>query len=234
MSYETDFDRVGAMFKQSGGLPPHPLRVEINKRQSMANSYSRPAPRGRSKIQIPNINIGLLINLAIPVAIGLVGYNLYKKFFGGDAQTSMINDKNDKGSAALGSTYVSSSQATADTLTNTAASLATKGLTVSAMHKSIANTFQTWLNSLWVDHDRIVATILKEDIQTFRLVSVAYGTRSLPTYAASPAHIATVGIWSQISSLWDDNQYTGTLKQHLNGILTDSEKTKISKYLAVI
>jgi hypothetical protein len=147
----------------------------------------------------------------------------------------LIDTAKNKGDAAIGKTYHDTNQTDADIISTNTNSLASKGLFVSDMHRSIAKSFHDWLNRTWVDHDVIVKNILKENIQTFRLVSVAYGTRPLPYYAMSPLHIANVGLWDGIKASWNpSDQYSGTLKTHLTIILTDDEKKKISHYLSVI
>jgi len=196
-----------------------------SERSNKMRSFDKAFP----PVKLPKLPTGLLINLAVVGGIGLIVYKLYTKFFG---QTA-IDKLTDKGDEAIGKTYKSDNQTKADQLGTTAASLQSKGLTVSNLHKSLADTFHNMLDSTWVDHDKIVKTILNEDVQTFRLVSVAYGTRDLNSWTKSLAHIFDSDAWST-SSLFSSHKNTGTLKDHLRMVLSDDEQSKISSYLAVI
>jgi hypothetical protein len=216
------FSNMLKMSAAPPGLKPFPVKMPTLPKRKKSN-FSMP--------KMPGINIGLLLNLAIVGGIGLVGYKLYNKFFGG--ADSILSNTNDKGSQALAKTFVSTNQSKADTLKSTAASLNTKGLSVSSLHQSLANTFHDYLDSMWVDHDKIVKTILGENVQTFRLVSVAYGTRDLKNYVNSPAHILNLNNWDITKFMSADNS-VGTLKDHLNLVLTSGELKQLSQYLAVI
>jgi hypothetical protein len=231
MSYAAEYSRFsggqGNQFSNMLRMSPAPAG---NKR------YPVKMPRYIKKrgLSLPKVNLNpsSVINIAVIGGIGLLAYKLYHSFFG-NSLSDLIDAKTENGQKAIASTYVDASQSKADQLKQTAASLSSKGLVVSSIHQGLANTFHNMLDSAWVDHAKIVKTILGQNIQTFRLVSVAYGTRSLPTYGNSPAHLLNTSSWS-LTNLFSSTKYTGTLKDHLREILTSSEQSQISKYLAVI
>jgi len=72
---------------------------------------------------------------------------------------------------------------------------------------------------------------LQEDIQTFQLVSVAYGTRELTVYI--DAHPLSGG-WSLANLFSLSNKQIGTLKDHLLLVLSSDEITKLHDYIAAI
>ncbi|QQL51091.1 hypothetical protein [Mucilaginibacter ginkgonis] len=197
------------------------------------NPYRKMAYRKNPLSGVKMPSASTVINLAMIGGVGLVGYKLYQKFFGDTSVSDAADAAKQKGAVALGSTYVDSNQAKADSITNTQSSLAAKGITVSTTSASLANTFHDWLNSLSVDHDQIVNTILKMDVQTFRLMSVSYGTRDLATYAKSPLHLLNADVWS-LGNLFHENKMIGTLKDHLKIVLYAAELTKIHAYYSVI
>lgn len=182
--------------------------------------------------KMPMPKAATVINIALIGGVGLVAYKLYHKFFGTDA-SDVISNTADVGKLSLSKTYVDTSGAKAAQLTATASSLASKGLQVTQLHQSLANTIHGYLDSAWVDHDKIVKMILGQGIQTFRLMSVAYGTRSLQNYGNSFAHVLNTSSWS-LDNLFSKTKYVGTLKDHLQEVLTSDEQTKIRSYLSVI
>ncbi|MEB0278963.1 hypothetical protein [Mucilaginibacter sp. 10B2] len=223
--YGDNNSRVSSFLK----MAPHPPIPKdyyyAVKMPTLPKSNRRPKSFTLPKINLPNP--ATLINVVIIGAVGLGAYKLYQKFFGNDP----IQDANDKGAAAAAKTFVSNDGATATALKQTRDSLANKGLVVSNMHTQLATFFHDNLNNLWVDHDKIVKSILQENIQTFRLVSTAYGTRDLSRFANSPAHLLNGRSWTD---MFTSSKLVGTLKSHLLIVLTSSEQSKLSKYLAVI
>ena len=78
---------------------------------------------------------------------------------------------------------------------------------------------------------KIVKTILNQDVQTFRFMSVAYGSRELTLYIDS--HPFSGG-WSISNLLSFSNKQVGTLKEHLQLVLSESDLTRIHSYISVI
>ncbi len=177
--------------------------------------------------------LGGLLNIAVVGGVVYIGYKLYLSLsgglgslgslFGGSTLSAAAATSN--GDAALANTFISTSQAQANVLSGTASSLSTLGYSVSSLHQGLANTFHDWLDSIWVDHAQIVNTILNESVPTFQLVSVAYGTREILTYVYS----------HPLNDLFLLNsKQTGTLKDHLKLVLSNSEQVQISQYLSSI
>jgi hypothetical protein len=226
--------RVGNMLRISSA-PAYAPYVEKRPDPSWGQGYNVKMPkyqksnRGFKVPSMPNLPVGSIVNIAILAAVGIAGYKLYTMFFG----NSVIGAKADNGQAAIDKTYVDSNQAKADLLKGTAASLQSQGLSVSTLHSGLADTFHGWLDSLWVDHGQIVTAILGENVQTFRLVSVAYGTRDLSTYINSVFHVFNAGNWS-IANPLSSTKGVGTLKEHLTYVLTADELTKIHDYISAI
>ncbi|HVW94940.1 MAG TPA: hypothetical protein VHA56_03145 [Mucilaginibacter sp.] len=188
-----------------------------------------PYKKRNLSFKAPNIDlpsITTLINIAVIGFIGLAAYKLYQKFFG----DTLANKKEDAGNTAFDKIYVDTKQSKADEVTATAASLNSAGLTVSDLHKKVANSLHDLMDSIIVDHDKIVATIKGEAIPTFQLVSVAYGTRTLNTYKAW--HIFNPDAWKGFGLTGTDSQ--DTLKAHLNLVLSSSELSSISQWLSAI
>ena len=201
---------TGEIIAPRGHAKPPPLMKVPSFKQTSAKSFTMP------KINLPPI--GTIINIAVMAAVGLAGYKLYMKFFG----QSALDIANTKGSAAMAATVISNDQAKADQLSATSGSLGSKGLVVTDMHKSIANTFHDMFNTWWINDDEIVKTILGENVQTFRLVSLAYGSRTIPDYDAW--HIGSV------LSAKDALTFKDTLKL----VLDSDSLAKIHAYYTVI
>jgi hypothetical protein len=218
--------RVNTMLRTSGGTYYDPDTGEVmhprghqTKKNMSYPSYKKPSSKSFSlpNIKIPNFDVSKVLNLMLIGGVGFLGYKLYNNFFG---QTA-IDKAQAAGVAALSKTYVSDSQAKADSITATASSLAAKGLVVNNSNKITADTLHVWMDSYWVEDAYIVKAILGMSVQTFRLVSTAYGSRTLSSYAVW--HFTTIGQNEEL-----------TLRDALILTINTAEKTKIHAYLSVI
>lgn len=170
------------------------------------------------------------INIALLGFIAYGGYIVYKKFLS-PLGNSPIEDAKLNAEKIVAKSYVDTPASKIQQTNATATTLANQGLQVADLHKNLANTLHSYLNSANVDHEKIVKTISSMAIQTLQLVSVAYGSRNLNTYAKAPLHVFNSASWSD---LFSDNKMVGTLKDHLNAVLASSELSKLSKYLQSI
>ncbi|MET3979987.1 hypothetical protein ABIB62_002670 [Mucilaginibacter sp. UYP25] len=236
MSFDQDFEDWSGgkmkltdyLNKQSGSeyqnlrksdLPPHPLRRSQN-RNSNTMAQNRSTSFKMPKFNMPNINIGSVINLAILGFVGIAGYKLYNMFFGG--ASNVIDDKKDKGERAAAAMYVSSDQAKADTAKSTAASLSSKGLIATSQHGKLAIYYNDLFNNMFPDHGKILATVKGQNVQTFRLVSGVYGKREIYWYTKfSVIHLTA-------------KETAFTLGDTLKMILSESELKSIHSYITSI
>lgn len=179
--------------------------------------------RGRKMPQISMPDLGKILPLAMYAGIGLIGYKVYKQFFGQTA-ADVVDDKADKGSKAVAALTVDANQAKANAVQATAASLQRTGLNVSDSHKKIADWFNEAMDSWWVDTASIVKTILGQNIQTFRLVSVAYGARTLKQYC--DYHISAFASKARNEPI--------TFADSLKLVLSKDELKKIHGYISMI
>ncbi|MEB0260750.1 hypothetical protein [Mucilaginibacter sp. 10I4] len=191
-------------------LPPHPLR----RPQTSKPNYVQQKPTASFKMpkfNMPNINIGAVINLAILGAVGIAGFKLYNMFFGG--ASNIISNTQDRGEKALAGTFVSTEQSKADSLKNTASSLSTKGLSISNQHMQLALNWHDMFDRMFPNHSSIIANLKKSNIQTLRLVASVYGTRPIDGFT----------YWSIQDGLFTDNKKGYTFKDAIKMILSDSE-----------
>ncbi len=206
-------------------VPPKNAKNPYSKMAYAKRYYSKAAG-----LKLPNVNPSQVINLAICAAIGYGGYILYNKILK-PLGNSPIEDAKDKAEAAIGGAYVDTT-ASKVTVNNTVTNaLAKSGLKVTTAHQGYANTLHDFMNSAFVDEDKIIKTIKGMAAQTFQLTASAYGTRNLNTYAKSPTHLLTVSAWSD---LFSSDKLVGTLKTHLQIVLSESEQKQISQWLSII
>lgn len=239
-----------------GGYIPNPQKKQMGVRDSYGrkiayeDGYSdytnprsaryNPMYSRRSKIKIPSFKLpamGGLLNIALIGGAVYIGYKLITSIGSGVSSiTSLFSPSPqttavDAGNAALAKTFVSDAQAQANTLTATASSLGSSGLSVSQLHRGIADTLHGMLNSQSPDQAEIVAIIKQQSIPTFQLVSVAYGTRDLNVWWDN--HPFQANFWSPLEWIGSHHD-TGTLYGHLTMILSDSSQGEISQYLSAI
>jgi hypothetical protein len=85
------------------------------------------------------------------------------------------------------------------------------------------------MDSIMVDEIEIVKIIKSEGIPTFKLVSVAYGTKLLDKYAQY--HPLSSYFWAGV---FTDNKTQGTLKDHLTHVLSSDNINQIHAYIDAI
>ncbi|MES2110948.1 MAG: hypothetical protein V4577_19480 [Bacteroidota bacterium] len=218
-------NQASSVLRMSGGNRQRPFEVTMPKLPSSRRVFAARA----SSFKLPDLPMpkpATVLNIAVIGLIALGAYKLYQKFFG----QSLANQKEDAGQVAFDKTYVDTKQAKADSLTSLTNNLKSTGLTVGALHQSLANTLHDLMDSVFVDHDKIVATIKTMSKQTFQLVSVAYGTRELNTYKS--VHIFNPDAWKGFGLFSTESQ--DTLKAHLILVLNDDEESEISSWLSAI
>lgn len=222
-------------YYQSQGIDTETGEVlDFKPNTRLKNPYRMKANFKKLSSGLPLPAPGKLIDIAVLGAIGLGGFILYQKVFKPFLSKDPVDKANDDAEKAAAAAYVSTSKSELDRSKATATSLAGKGIVMSDLHKGNADYLHGLLDSNWVDHDQIVKTIMGMSKQTFQLVAVAYGRRSLPNYVKGYAHIANVSLWTTISSIWTDDVWTDTLKNQLKAILTSSELAKLSSWLDAI
>lgn len=173
-----------------------------------------------------------ILDIAIMGAIGYGAYLLYIRILKPLGNSALDNAK-DKAENIIGESYVDSTAAAVQNNKATATGLAKTGFSVGSLHMKNAGLLHDLMDSAWVNHDQIVKTVKSMSKQTFQLVATAYGVRELPKYAGSFSHVLNGSLWT-FGSSWGVNKLSGTLKQHLNIVLTSSELGSISSWLNLI
>ncbi|MDN3584734.1 hypothetical protein [Mucilaginibacter flavus] len=194
----------------------------------MANFKSYKAP----SFKMPNPKS--LIDLAIVGAIGLGGFILYNKVFKPFMTNSAIDKANSDGEKAVGADYVNTQSSQIKTAKATATSLGSQGYSVGSLHQGNANLLHTLMDREVVDHDEIIKVVKGMSVPTIKLVSIAYGNRSLPNYAKSWIHVFNVNFTTWGKSLFSDDVLTGKLVDHLTYVLYASECKQITSWLDAI
>ncbi len=170
---------------------------------------------------------GIALPLVITGVIGAAGYWVYKKF-AVNTPDQKAQDTADK----AGLTNLTTRQvASVNSLDALKKSLSARGLNVSNVHQSFANTLNAAMNTSAIDHGEIIKIVKSMGLETFQLTAIAYGQRELRGYVTSPLHIFEPDFW--IDSFSTLKLY-GTLKYHLQVALTSSEFLSIGAYVNTV
>jgi len=170
-----------------------------------------------------------LLPAAFIVGVGVVFFKVYHQFFGTTANDS-ARDAADKVGA---SDLTTRAATTATSLSSLQQQLAAQGLTVGNLHQSLANNLNTLMDSVWVDHDAVIALVQSMGIETFQLTAIAYGQRELATYRNDLAftHIFNPAVWADMFS---SSKLYGGLKFHLQAVLSSGEFSSLGAYVNTI
>jgi hypothetical protein len=201
-------------FKPNNNLK-NPYKMAYRK-SFKASGFSMPQPKK-------------ILDLAIMGAIGYGAYLLYIKILK-PLGNSAMDDSKDKAEKIIGESYVDSTAAAVQNNKATATALSQTGFLVGNLHTKNAGLLHDLMDTSWVDHDEIVKVIKGMSLTTFQLVNSAYGVRDLATYAGSFTHTLNLAMWT-VGTQWGIQKLTGTLKFHLNTVLTSGELGSISKWL---
>jgi hypothetical protein len=165
---------------------------------------------------------GQILTFGILGFVLLFGYGLFKKFMA----TSPFGSASD-GADKLGSSTLTTQNAAATTgLNGLKDALAKQGLVVNTQHIALGNQINQLIDNTLVDGGVVVKMVQSMSFQTFQLVCIAYGQRELRNYRNS--HLFNPASWAD---LFSEKKMYGTLKFHLDIVLSSSQLSVIASYL---
>lgn len=165
-----------------------------------------------------------ILNLGLFAVIGIVVFKVYR-LFSPDPDNKAQNESEKEGVL----NYTTRAAEEGKGLTSLEKELANKGLKVSASHISQANTLNSMMDKAWVSQSDVLRLIKSMSKQTFQLVSIAYKQRELVNYRNS--HPFDSDSWG---NLFADKKFYGTLKYHLQVVLSDSEFKSLNQWVSIV